>query len=404
MIPSYKLVLFSISLLSCPFTLRASDPTQDLPPDLKRHILLYLDINDIARMGRVSKKWLKATHQKELWIDVSKRMNAGIFLEKDIKELALDELMTLVKKHYLSVLVNIKDNPAEIYRLVHVYQLQGYHAETLSRLFSNIARPFYGLSSEEDKKELCAQRRDPVISSLTSPSKEGREYSNHKEAKLARDINDWLVLQGDDEAINRQIEGAIYGFHGYEIQGWDKAHDLIEHFAAQGSDAAIIHTIKGYTLGYTGYKADYTKGKELIETLVRKESDQGLIYKADALFHGRYGYPKNVSAARALYMQVVQKGGKLASRATIFAGIRVPEKSHKEKQPERLSLEEKKLISDLVNNRSSPSLMIEIAALEAKGSPLGYYLKALGIKYGIFGFSKNRPEALNYIKKHWVPF
>jgi hypothetical protein len=51
-----------------------------------------------------------------------------------------------------------------------------------------------------------------------------------------------------------------------------------------------------------------------------------------------------------------------------------------------------------------PSLKNWIENEELKGSRWAYYIKAQGLKYGICGFDKDRPIAIEYIKKHGIPY
>ena len=46
----------------------------------------------------------------------------------------------------------------------------------------------------------------------------------------------------------------------------------------------------------------------------------------------------------------------------------------------------------------------KIEQLEQENNCVGYYLKSLGIKYGLFGFEKNREYAVQYILTYSIPY
>ena len=390
---SYSIIAIFFIFMESP--LWANKDLDDLPLEVRRSIFLHLDTSDLVSASIVSKKWQEAVNQREIWTDACKMMSVGLFQGKDETNFSLEEAKEHAKKHYLAVLVNTKDTPEQIYHLVHHYQLESFLPEIFHYLFDQLARHFK--LSFPEKKELCAQGRGEVIGALMSPSKEDREYIYPEEAKVARDINDWLVLQDDEEAINRQIEGAIYGWHGYESKGFNRAQELIEHFVEKGSSVAIMHKIRGYTMGYTGYKVDYIAGQKLIDFCIEKGNEEALFYKADSLFYGKYGYKKNLRAARELYTLIVQQGGKHSALASMRLEI------YTNKDSSKTPPNSKKLIVDEFARQRTSSIE-KINGMERERNPLGYYLKALGMKYGVFGFQKDRDFSRIYIKEHGIPY
>lgn len=472
--------LFSFSLmLSTSFAMQRHNEGE-YPLEVKRKILLYLEAPDLAKASFVSKGWQDAVSDKNLWIPICKKMNIGIFLIEDENSFSLEKAKDLAKKHYLSVLVNTLDNPEKIYRIVHYYGLHRFWEPFFEDMFNHITH--FPKLAFSDKKELCAQGNAIMLNIPAGYfSEENGKYLNPERAQIACDINDWLVLQKDEAAIERRIEGSIYGSYGYNNHRGN-SKNLIDHFVEEGSHTATIAKIHGCW----SRAGRHEEGKQLVELLISHGNTKAMFIKAEGLGHGRYGYRKNIPEALRIideiafttgnYMAIMtlvterynmgvklrdqyytspetkvnfieklaNKGFSTAIRTKIHGldGGRYGYEQNKTMAKDFIEhlvtqnnvegfkyklegigngtfgypkVDKEKFVTEMVDKGHPVAIKHtletlwkggkeQIEKLEENKNPVGFYFKSLGIKYGLFGFQKDRELAVEYIRKYSIPY
>ena len=449
----------------------------DLCFDIKYKICLYLPVPDFIHLQATSQSWYCALNDKNLWTSIHNQMNIINFQEeKEIFSL-LKDVKIAVRNRYLHILVNILDNPERIYYLVHHYKLHRFWDSLFGSMLNHISH-FSNLTFFE-KKELYAQ------GDIMAQGNHIEYYQerNTEASQTIWAINDWMIDQGDEKAIERKIKGV---YHGYD-QG--NAEKLIDYFVEKGSHAAILAKIYHYMIDNNLHEESH----RLIELLIDQGNDQAKFCKAHALAHGLYGYKKDVHTALKISDEISLRTGDLKAmkiRLEETYNYGVSKKNHyvvssdvKKDFIEQLvakrfsksfyykvhGLNEglygynknqnlaKEFIEELVFERnmegfkyklegiekgifgypkplynqeiSTVEKFIEkmaqkgyliamkyklenvwqqgkekIEQLEQENNCVGYYLKSLGIKYGLFGFEKNREYAVQYILTYSIPY
>lgn len=146
--------------------------------------------------------------------------------------------------------------------------------------------------------------------------------------------------------------------------------NFIEQLSNKGFPKAFWYKIHGLNGGSYGYQENKTMARDFIEHLVAQNNVEGFKYKLEGIRSGTFGYPK--TNEEEIIKEMVVQGCSLAIKQTLEALW----KGGKEK----------------------------IEELEENKNPVGFYFKALGIKYGLFGFQKNRGLAIEYILKYYIPY
>lgn len=81
-----------------------------------------------------------------------------------------------------------------------------------------------------------------------------------------------------------------------------------EELIAQGNRESIIRKIEGFADGKYGYKKDLIAARELNDLLIEREDSTAFKRKIKGFYKGQYGYEKDLVAARECQKLLAEKG------------------------------------------------------------------------------------------------
>ncbi|OFX00670.1 MAG: hypothetical protein A2W62_01360 [Alphaproteobacteria bacterium RIFCSPLOWO2_02_42_7] len=245
-----------------------------------------------------------------------------------------------------------------------------------------------------------------------------------KDLAEARKMNDTLVEKGDRHAIRRKIDGLANGTDGYE-RDLEAARALNDSLANAGDRDAIRRKLDGLANGADGYERDLEAAQAVNDSLANAGDRDAIRRKIDGLVNGTYGYEKNLVAARALNDSLANAGDQMAIERKIY-GLENGRYGY---------YQDLEALMDFIESRTEKGDSVAIGAkmrglfwgyygyeeqedtssfrpfieklIESDhrtNHAIGYFLKAYGLKYGMFGYYQNRDAARRYILEHHVPF
>jgi hypothetical protein len=337
------------------------------PTEVMLEIFNKLSLVDIARVSQVCKQWQQLCEEPQLW------RSARDIIHGDYPE--SEATRENAKLHWVRVMVNSLSDIDAIEQLVRSYQLNRRY---FFKDYSSLAR------SLPDRKDIIDER----------------------------------VAQGDKAAIEMKIKGVSFGFYDYGLNpkivdalrkrldelkseesdpnkvekrhnGWN-SHELHpktiealkERLVKQAHKAADERKIRGLANGEDGYEKDPEAAVAFNESLIEQGDKAAMKRKIRGLYSGEYGYEENYQAANVLEDYLVLQGDKGAIKRKIL-------RLGKERNIDKQTLSQMKIL---------------IEKEELKGRRWAYYIKAKGLKFGIFGFEKDPIAAIQYIKANGVPY
>lgn len=367
-----------------------------LPEDTLKYIFSFLDIAYLGRAAKVSKRWKIGAATPDLW----KRIGLTKYGEYLNQEGLTENPKQKVIQHYLSVLVNTKDDLQEIERLIRNYKLGSYTPSFKKYIKSEflvgliVALP----DKEEFVAQGCLQAIRQKIEGLSCggdpyplgyyswQDRRRPTYGYKKNPEAARELNDRLIEVGDPEAIKRKIKG-LSGDNRHMVNigdyldkwvevidpdyGYKKDLEALREFndslVEKESLEAVERKVEGLAEGKDGYPKDPNAARELNESLVKKGNQEAIKRKIDGFFAGKYGYEKKPQAAREFNESLVAKGDKKAISRKV-EGLRWRGNGYKEDLDELREFNE---------------------SLVAKGDPDAIERKISGLSNGNNGYPKD---------------
>lgn len=205
-----------------------------------------------------------------------------------------------------------------------------------------------------------------------------------------KELNDFLIERGDEEAMNRQIRNLCIGANGYQ-RNVNLARELNEQLVGKKNVVAIQRKFRilltGGTVEYPGlYRRNLKAAKNLLEQLVAMRDKYAIHLKIDAHLQEGFNsnkmleemYEKNPQAARELNELLVAAEDKRAM-VTKFNGLLHGSRGY-EKNPQAAKEFNEQLIS--IGNED---------AIETKFK---------GLYFGEYGYEKDSKTAINFLEYH----
>ncbi|WP_269516637.1 F-box protein [Candidatus Paracaedibacter acanthamoebae] len=314
--------------------------------EIMLEIFKKLSLSDIVQSSQACWEWRILSEEPQLWKTVRQTIHGDYSESEATKENA--------KRHWLRIVVNTLSDLEKIEYLVTKYQLnnghpfEGYKNLPLFRAEVPILRikeraaqgyevaieavikwRMEGINTKEGEiieknpqaafefnEHLVMQRNEKALMRKIEGLAHGR-WGYDKDPKAAFKLNEYLVGQGSETAINRKIEGYARGWWGYH-KNPKSAFKLNERLVGQGSETAISRKIEGYARGWWGYHKNPKVAFEFNERLVGQDNEKALMRKIEGLAHGRWGYDKDPKAAATLIDYLATQGNEWAIEQKIF--------------------------------------------------------------------------------------
>jgi hypothetical protein len=388
-----------------------------VPNEILLQVFSELSVKDIASASQVCKGWYGLSQDPSLWRAVRLHIHGDYPASQASKEQA--------KLHLLRVYVNTLSELTTMEQLIAKYHL-------------NKGRPFvryqaltYKLiqkRTREIRDEQAAQGNQEAIGTKIIGLEEG-EYGYEKDPEAAVCLNEYWVSQGNGKAIKRKVKGIDKGFYGY-AKDRQAAQAYLEELVAQGNEKAIGIKLWALVHRWYGYDRDLAATFSLNEYWVNQGSIKAMEREVDGLVYGKYGYKRNKKAGIALNEKLIVQGNGKAIRKKI-KGLRYSYCGYKQDLEAALEFTEQLIeqgneegvirkVKDLskdkdeeeeVYGNDEPLYQPDLGQLKSwleeeasKGKRWACYLKAKGLKYGILGYEKDMQAAIEYIKKHSIPY
>lgn len=384
-----------------------------VPKELMLQIFSELSVPDIAQASQVCRDWYEISEDPALWRIVRSRIHGDYPISEATKEQA--------KLHTLRVHVHTFTDLTTAECLVTKYMLN----ENCPFIrYQNLVCGLVKELTQEVLDEQVVQGNEIAIDrKIEGLADEVYGYDADPEAAVA--LNERLIDQGNKRAIGRKIYGLAGGSYGYE-ENLRATVAFIEYMARKGNQTAIKRKIDGYTYGLYGYQEHSSSAVDLIEYWVAQGSKRAIRWKVKGLANGMYGYKKDLIAAVNLNEVLIGQGDGKAIGKKIFglahgcygyeknfeAAIALNEQLIDQGNEEAIIRKIKGLSQgEDIDGRTSSLYRIDMSQLiswleeeESKGTRWACYLKAQGLKYGILGFEKDSKAAIEYIKKYNIPY
>jgi hypothetical protein len=387
-----------------------------VPKEVILRVLSELPLKAIIQASQVCQGWYTLSEEPSLWRTVRSRIHGDYLAGEATKERA--------KLHMLQVQAYMSTDLISMEKLIAKYNL-------------NKHRPFMACQDltfkllKESKEltqsvndELAIQGNERAIERKMKGLCKGT-HGYQVDLKAAFYLNEALVKQGNGKAISRKIFGFDNGFYGYD-RALASIMSFIEHLIAQDNEAAVDRKVVALTYGFYGYKKDPEAARLLNELWVAKGSIKAMERKVKSFAYGLYGYEVDEGSAVALNEALIKQGNSKAVRrktkgfinghygyeenpaGAVTFNERLIEQDNEEAIIKKvIDLSRKIDVDDEEILLYQPdAIQLEKWLVEelSKGKRWACYLKAKGLKYGILGYEKNREAAIEYIKKHSIPY
>src|SRR3990167_9526447 len=322
-------------------------------------------------------------------------LKVRVHMMDDSHLLALQDIGNFVFKYRLFDAPSLKD-------FIFCEALLHHHLESRIRGFALYALPHQLLECwDKDNDDPIPNKRKPLLREAIEilirrgdqdaigrkiyALGSGSFYT--RDQGQARAMNEYFVRKGDRDAINRKIAWLLWGEEGY-TKDLAEARKMNDTLVEKGDRHAIRRKIDGLANGTDGYERDLEAARALNDSLANAGDQMAIERKIYGLENGRYGYYQDLEALMDFIESRTEKGDSVAIGAKmrgLFWGY-----YGYEEQEDTSSFRpfiEKLIESDHRTNHA-----------------IGYFLKAYGLKYGMFGYYQNRDAARRYILEHHVPF
>src|SRR3990167_69013 len=323
-------------------------------------------------------------------------LKVRVHMMDDSHLLALQDIGNFVFKYRLFDAPSLKD-------FIFCEALLHHHLESRIRGFALYALPHQLLECwDKDNDDPIPNKRKPLL----------------------REAIEILIRKGDRDAINRKIAWLLWGEEGY-TKDLAEARKMNDTLVEKGDRHAIRRKIDGLANGADGYERDLEAAQSVNDSLANARDRDAIRRKIDGLVNGTYGYEKNLVAARALNDSLANAGDQMAIERKIY-GLENGRYGY---------YQDLEALMDFIESRTEKGDSVAIGAkmrglfwgyygyeeqedtssfrpfieklIESDhrtNHAIGYFLKAYGLKYGMFGYYQNRDAARRYILEHHVPF
>jgi hypothetical protein len=243
---------------------------------------------------------------------------------------------------------------------------------------------YNGSSGYEKDPDEALKFNETLVKLGNKKAIERRELLFYVAPVAAREINEELVAQGDEEAIQQKVDGLVYGYRG---SGYEKdlaaALKFNETLAKQGNKKAMERRTSLFS---SAVYQDPNAAREFNEDLTRQGDEEAIQRKIEGLYNGLSGYEKDSAAAVQFNDELAEKGNEKA----LIRQIEGLNSGWRYGYP--------------LDRARARSIIENRLMKNEKTRRLGQYLKAFGLKEGNFGFDKNEEEANKDIQEHSIAY
>lgn len=223
------------------------------------------------------------------------------------------------------------------------------------------------------------------------------KYGYEADSEAAVTFNESLVEDGNEAAIERKVK-SLAGYderennnNGYSVNA-DAAIAFNESLIQQGNKEALKRKIMAFGDDFNGlyiygYRKDLKAAVVLNESLIKEGDEWAIERKIEGLTGDGHGYEEDQEAAVIFNDNLAEDGNEAAIKRKIVGLSQGPSHGSNYGYKKNLSL-----------------LKSWLEEEEWKGRRWAYYLKAQGLKYGLFGFAQDREAAIKYIIKNGLPY
>jgi hypothetical protein len=379
-------------------------------------VISELPVKDIIQASQVCKGWYALSQEPALWRTIKRRIEGDYPASEATKERA--------KLHMLQVQAHKLTDPTSMERLIDKYDLNKYRSfvgcQTLAFKLLKKSKGLTQLVNDElviQSNELAIERKMKGLCKGT--------HGYKVDYKIAVSFNEALVKKDNSKAICRKIFGLDNGLYGYNKES-GAVISFIEHLIEKGNEIAVDKKVLGLTYGFYGYKKAPEAAYLLNESWIVKGSVKAMERKSKGLAYGSYGYKVDYESAIALNEALIGQANIKAIKRKIkglingrygydenlelalaFNNYLIGQDNQEAITKKVTDLNKEKYTDDEDISLYQPDVSQLKSWLQeeaGKGTRWACYLKAKGMRYGILGFEKDQEAAIQYITTHNIPY
>ena len=231
-------------------------------------------------------------------------------------------------------------------------------------------------------------------------------FHNASNDKAVVEYNEILIIEGNEAAIKRKLNGLAKGCYGYSKDKQAAKTYLLELIKNNHPRSKLWH-YEAYVYGMYGFKKDRQQAFWLNEQLINSGDEQAMTVKLKCLFSNKYGYEmKNKSFYKFIddmiakgHSQFMRAGLRYVNDNTILFSLEKPihylcEKLIELNDPWIVDYKHEQALCGLKSYFYDSTY---IDALVDQGNKVAIELKLKGLNYGNHGYERDSDAVTAFI-------